>query len=116
MKDVPTWLSSWSWWSWWSRWTCWLLWLTLTPCWKSRECLTLLTEDRVEWIDTWLGWWSNKHLNIHHFSPCGLSLDTEETNTVKYFIMDLIDGIVEGWNHNEAGGNGQTGKDSGHRD
>ncbi|KAK6046188.1 hypothetical protein COOONC_16307 [Cooperia oncophora] len=55
-------------------------------------------------------------LEVHHLAPGGVSLDAEHGHAVEDLIVDLVDGVVQRRNHNEAGNNGQKRAGRSHAD
>lgn len=80
----------------------------MTVGWQTAVGLTLLTEDAVEWVLAWLRWWSDRQLDVHQFSPCGVSVHTELLNSLLDAKVDVIDGVVERWNYNENSEDGKS--------
>jgi L,D-peptidoglycan transpeptidase YkuD (ErfK/YbiS/YcfS/YnhG family) len=57
--------------------------------------LTFFTENAVEWILAWSRWWCDEDLEIHHFGPGAVSFDTECGDTLKHFIVQVVDLAVQ---------------------
>jgi len=68
---------------------------------SGKTSLTLLTEDRVEGVLSWLGGWSDSHLNLHQIGPSAVGVDSEGLNAVLDAVVDVIDGDIELWHYNE---------------
>ena len=71
--------------------------------------LSLLTEDGVEGVLSWLGGWHDGDLDVHHLGPGRVGLGSEDGDSVEDFIVDLVDGRVEGWDDDDTGTDGQGG-------
>jgi len=75
--------------------------------WKATSCLTLLTEDAVEWVFAWLGWRSNRQLDVHQLSPCRVSVDSELLDSFLNTEVHIVDGVVQRWNDHKNGQDGE---------
>lgn len=47
-------------------------------------------------------------MNIHQFSPGAVSVDAELLDAFLDAQVDVIDGVVEGWNHYENSQDGES--------
>jgi hypothetical protein len=71
--------------------------------WQSTVGLTFLTEDAVEWVLAWLGWWGHGELHTHQLCPGFICVDAELLDTVLNTEVHIIDGVVQRWNDHEDG-------------
>ena len=81
-------------------------WSALAPRWESAVRLTLLTEDRGEWVLSGLGWRGDQDLDVHHVSPGSVGLHAEHVDGVDDLIVDVVDLLVDRWDDDQAGDHG----------
>lgn len=83
--------------TWWAWWAVWHRWSALAVSWQAAVGLTLLTEDAVEWVLTWFGWWGNRQLDVHKLGPCRISvyLQVDLLTTVFYTLHKITLNIVQ---------------------
>ena len=78
----------------------------LAPRWKSAVRLTLLTEDRGEWVLSGLGWRGDQDLDVHHVSPGSVGLHAEHVDGVDDLVVDVVDLLVDRRDDDQTGDHG----------
>ena len=78
----------------------------LAPRWESAVRLTLLTEDRGEWVLSGLRWRGDEDLDVHHVSPGSVGLHAEHVDGVDDLIVDVVDLLVDRRDDDQAGDHG----------
>ncbi|GMT22201.1 hypothetical protein PFISCL1PPCAC_13498, partial [Pristionchus fissidentatus] len=88
--------------------------LALAPARVQSGELSLLSEDRVEWVLSRLGGRRHEHLYVHHLGPRGVRLGTKDRHSVHDIVVDIGHLLVESGNNDETGNHGQCRGSRGH--